>query len=240
MRLYGKNSVIERLRANPASVRKIYIEQGFQETAYIYKRAKDKGIPVVFVPRSKMIKIARNLNTQGILVDTDDFFYQRFDDLLENAVEKKNTLLFLDGLTDPQNLGAIVRSVSCLGNFAIVLPTHDSVEITESVLRVASGGDNYVPVAKIGNLVNAIKEAKEKGYTVMGAVVKGGQPLYEIKMNFPVGLVVGSEQKGIRDVIRKHLDLEVTIPMKMDTLSYNVAHATTIVCYEITRQKKNR
>ena len=240
MRLYGKNSVIERLRANPASVRKIYIEQGFQETAYIYKRAKDKGIPVVSIPRSKMIKIARNLNTQGVLVDTDDFAYERFDDLLDNAAEKRNTLLFLDGLTDPQNLGAIVRSVACLGNFAIVLPTHGSVEITESVLRVASGGDNYVPVAKIGNLVNAIKEAKEKGYTILGAVVKGGQPLYEFKMNFPVGLVIGSEQKGIRDVIRKHLDAEITIPMKMDTLSYNVAHATTIVCYEITRQKKNR
>ena len=112
--------------------------------------------------------------------------------------------------------------------------------MTESVLRVASGGDNYVPVAKVANLANAIRSAKESGFTIVGAVVKGGSSLRDVVFSFPLGLVVGSEQKGIRDVIRNQLDQEVTIPMSQDTLSFNVAHTTSILCYEIFRQKNKK
>lgn len=239
MKLFGKNSVVERLRSNPTSVKKIYIQHGFKGTLFIHKKTRQWGIPVLPVPQSKIVKIGRDKNTQGILADVEDFAYVPYDELLEAALKKKRCLLFLDNLKDPQNFGAIIRSLACFGKFSIILPTHDSVSITETVLRVASGGENYVPLAKVSNLGNAIKKAKEEGFQIAGAVVRDGQCLGETELPHPLGLVIGSEQKGIRDVIRKQLDVELSIPMARDTLSFNVAHAAAVLCYEITRQKKS-
>ena len=238
MKLFGKNSVIERLRSDPKSIRKIYIQEGLKETAYIRKKAKPYGIPVYVVPPSKLLKLGRTKNTQGVLVDVEEFNYIPYEELLETAINKKRCPLFLDGLNDPQNLGAIIRSLACLGKFSIVLPTHSSVGVTEAVLRVASGGDNYVPFTKVANLNQAIKSAKDAGFWIAGAVVDKGQSVFNTKLPHPLGLVIGSEQKGIREITRKLLDIELTIPMALGTLSFNVAHATTILCYEITRQKK--
>ena len=131
-----------------------------------------------------------------------------------------------------------MRTLSCLGGFGIVLPTHDSVGVTESVLRVASGGDNFVGVARVGNLANAIAKAKDAGFWIAGAVVEEGQDITRTPLQFPFGLVVGSEQKGIRDVIIKRLDLKVTVPMAQPRMSLNVAHAAAIFAYEINKQKK--
>ena len=122
--------------------------------------------------------------------------------------------------------------------FDIVLPTTESVSVTESVLRVACGGENYVRVARVANLGNAIDRAKKMGFWIIGTVVEGARSLCESPLRFPLGLVMGSEEKGVRDVIRKRLDLEVMIPMKNLRMSLNVAHATSMVCYEIIRQKK--
>ena len=239
MRLFGRNSIMERLRSDPKSIRKIYVQHGFKGTLFIHKKARQWGIPVFPAPESKMMKIGRDRNTQGILADVDDVTYIPYEELLETALKKKRCPVFLDGLNDPQNLGAIIRSLACLGKFSIVLPTHDSVSVTEAVLRVASGGENHVPFAKVSNLSNAIRKAQKESFQIAGAVVQGGQCLSEIKLPHPLGLVIGSEQKGIRDVIRKILDIELSIPMACDTLSFNVAHATTVLCYEITRQKKD-
>jgi len=238
MRLFGKNSVIERIRVNPRSIHKIYVQEGFSGTAYIRKKVKPFGVPVFVVPASKILKIARNKNTQGIVADVEDFSYEPYADLLETALNKNRCLLFFDGLKDPQNLGAIIRSLACLGRFSIVLPTHDSVSMTESVLRVASGGDNYIQVSKVSNLSNAIKMAKKEGFHIAGAVVKEGQSLTDISLPHPLGLVIGSEQKGIREVIQKNLDLKLTIPMYAETITFNAAQAAAVLCYEITRQKQ--
>ena len=238
MKLYGKNSVLERLKTNPRSIRKIFLEPTAPDGSYIRKKAKKWGIPIIGVQRSNMLKLARNANTQGILADIDDFSYVLLDDLLDQVRTQGLSLIFLDNITDPQNLGAIIRSLACLGDFAIVLPTHRSVEVTESVLRVASGGDNFISVAKVSNLSNAIKSARDAGLWVVGAVAEGGTDLMEANFAFPLGLVMGSEQKGIRDVVRKHLDGEITIPMAQPRLSFNVAQATTVICYEIAKQKK--
>ena len=239
MKLYGKIPVLERIKSNPKSIRQIYIQEGNSELSYIRKKAHQWHIPILTVPSSKMAKLSRSLNTQGVLVEVDDYQYVSLDDLLAKEGNKRPTLVFLDGVTDPQNFGGIIRSLACLGNFAAVVPTHDSVHVTESVLRVAAGGDNYVAVALVNNLSQAIIAAKEAGYWIAGAVVEGGQDLWETKLAFPLGLVVGSEQKGIRDVIRRYLDMELTIPMPVNTLSFNVAHAAAILCYEIAKQKKN-
>ncbi len=237
IKVYGKNPVLERIKADPKSVRKLYIQEGHSDAGYLYKKAKKWGIPVHAVPKSKMDKMGRNLNTQGIMAEIGEFLYADYSVLLEEAVSKKRCLVFLDGLTDPQNLGGILRSLACLGKFAVILPTHDSVGVTEAVLRVACGGDNFVPVARVGNLGKALKEAKDAGFFITGAVVGDGEDLRTAVFQFPLGLVIGSEQKGIRPVIQKYLDQTLTLPMAQTRMSLNAAHATAVFCYEIARRQ---
>lgn len=240
MRLFGKNPVIERLKANPKSIRRVLLELGHPDTAYVHKKCHQWGIPVASVPRSKIQKLAQSLNTQGVLAEIDEFPYQPFEDMLDTAWDKKQTIVFLDNLTDPQNLGGILRTCGSLGDFAVVLPTAESVSVTETVLRVACGGENYLSVARVSNLANAIEKAKKKGFWIIGTVTKDAKNIIDVQMNFPLGLVLGSEDKGVRDVIRKKLDLEVMVPMKNERMSLNVAHAAAILSYEIIRQKKKQ
>ncbi len=239
VKLYGKNPVIERLKSNPKSVKLVLIEQGHPDTAYVHKKCHQWGVPVSSVPYTKIQKLAQNVNSQGIIADIEEFPYMDFPDLLEKALEKKWSLLFLDNLTDPQNFGGIIRTCGSLGDFAIVIPTTESVSVTESVLRVACGGENYTTISKVSNLGNAIDRAKKEGFWIVGTAVKEAKNTPEVKFQFPIGLVMGSEEKGVRDIIRKRLDTEVMIPMKHERMSLNVAHATAIMCYEITRQKNS-
>ena len=238
MRLYGKIPVLERLKSNPRSIKKIYIQDGNSELSYIRKKAHQWKIPCFCIAASQMAKMSRNINSQGILIEIEDFAYTPFDELLDLVLEKKVSFVFLDELNDPQNFGGIIRSLSCLGDFAVVIPTHESVEVTEAVLRVAAGGDNYVKVAKVNNLNQAILSAKRAGFCIAGAVVEGGQNLWEAQFSYPLALVIGSEQKGIRESVKKNLDMALSIPMAQPRMSMNVAHATAIFCYEITKQKK--
>lgn len=237
MKVYGKNPVIERLKGNPQSILKIYIQNGHADAGYVYKKAKKWGIPVHAMSKMKMDKMSRNINAQGIMAEIGEFVYSDYHELLEEALDKKLSLVFLDALTDPQNLGGIIRSLACLGGFAVVIPTHGSVTVTETVVRVACGGENYVPVAKVANLGKAIRAAKERGFTIAGTVVEGGQDLKQAVFNFPLGLVVGSEGTGVRSVTRKLLDQQLTLRMAQPRLSLNAAHAATLFCYEIFKQK---
>ena len=238
MKLYGKNPVLERLKSNPKSIKCIFIEQGHPESSYIHMKCKQNGISVTAVPYTKIQRLAQNVNSQGVVADVEDFQYTNLDDLLETAVAKHWTVVFLDNLTDPQNFGGIIRTCGSLGDFCIVLPTSDSVSVTETVLRVACGGDNFVQIARVSNLANAIEKAKKLGFWIMGTAVEDAKSMYDVDIQFPVGLVLGSEEKGVRDIIRKKLDQEVMIPMKATRMSLNVAHAASMLCYEIVRQRK--
>lgn len=240
MRLYGNNPVLERLKTKPQSIRRITLQEGHPDAGYFQKKARQWGIPVVIVPRSKILKMARSANTQGVIFDVDDFVYTPFGEALTWAKKKKATLIFLDELTDPQNLGGMIRTMACLGDFVIVLPTHKSVAVTEAVLRVACGGDNYVKVSKVSNLGQAIRQSKEEGYWIAGTVVQGGALLTGVAFPDLCGLVIGSEQKGVRPVLLKLADKEVTVSMAQPRMSLNVAHAVTVIIYEIIRQKGRR
>ena len=237
MKLYGNNPVIERLKSNPKTIKRIMIQEDHADLSYIRKKCQQWGISVTVVPYSKIQKMAQNLNTQGVLADIEDFNYTDFDEMLDRALEKKRVLLFIDNLTDPQNLGGILRTCGSLGNIDIVIPTTEAVGITESVLRVACGGENYLSVARVSNLGNAISKAKGAGFWIIGTSVKDALPITEVKMQFPLGCVMGSEDKGIRDIIRKKLDQEIMIPMKQERMSLNVAHAASIICWEVIRQR---
>ncbi len=237
IRLYGKNQVVERLKAHPKTIKKIICNQS-TDNRFIKKLAQQFNVPHLFLPDEEFMLLAKNVNNQGVIAETQDFLYNDLQNILQLPDEEKLTLIALSNITDPQNLGSILRTAACFSRFALIIPRHRSGSINETVLRVACGGENYIPVIQETNLIPAIKQAKDAGYWVAGTVVEEGEDITGFKFQFPLCLVIGSEDKGIRPGLIAHLDFKVTLPMPGARLSLNTAVATAIFCYEVARQRK--
>jgi 23S rRNA (guanosine2251-2'-O)-methyltransferase len=237
MYLYGKNSVQERLKAHPESIHKIYVLENFRDPE-IKGLIGSLQIPVAKVSERDLLRIKSADRLQGIVAEVDKFKYTPFDELLHLPATERLSLVFLDSLNDPHNLGTIMRTAACLSGFAIVIPEHGSCEVNDTVIHVASGGENYVPVSKVTNLTTALIEAKKAGYWAAGTVTEGGEDINKVSLPFPLCLVLGSEGTGIRYGLQKHLDLKITLPMKGAQLSFNVAMACAIFCHEIAKQRE--
>lgn len=237
IRLYGKNQVVERLKTRPKTIQKIIFKKS-TDNGFIEKLAVENNISHVLLSDKEFISISNNINNQGVIAQIQDFQYTDLEDILQLPNEKKLTLIALSNITDPQNLGSILRTTACFGRFALIIPKHRSASITESVLKVACGGENYIPVIQETNLIPVIKQTKDAGYWVAGTVVEDGVDLTGFNFQFPLCLVIGSEDKGIRSGLMSHLDFKVTLPMPGAGLSLNAAVATAIFCYEVIRQKR--
>ncbi len=237
MFLYGKNSLLERLKANPGSIKKIFLEENFS-APHIEEMIKSTKTPAKRVTRKELRRIKPSDSLQGIVAEVENYKYADFDDLLNQP--KQLSFVFLDRVFDPQNLGAIIRTTACFGDLAVVIPKHKACAVTEAVLHVAAGGENFTPVAMVSNLTKAILTAKKCGFWVVGAMVKAGEDINNFGLPFPLCFVLGSEASGIRYGIRKHLDKEVYIPMKGAPLSFNVATTCAILCHQISRQRESQ
>jgi len=198
---------------------------------------KSNKIPFKRVSEKDLLRIKRADRLQGIVAEVNKYQYTPFEKLLKTT-NYRPTFIFLDGLNDPHNLGSIMRIAACFGGFAIVIPAHGSVEVNETAIHVASGGENYVPVSIVTNLSTALIKAKKAGYWAIGTVVEGGENINKVSLPFPLVLILGSEGKGVRYGIQKHLDMKITLPMKGAQLSFNVAMACAIFCHEIVKQRE--
>ena len=233
MVLYGKNSVVERLKTNPESIKKIFLQDTF-ENPDITALIKSKHSPVERMSGKRLKRIKNSENLQGIVALVNKFDYTSLDEILLLPLEQKLTILFLDRIYDPHNLGSIIRTVACLGGFAVVIPKFNACEVNETVLHVSSGAETHVMISMVSNISNAIIAAKKCGYWIMGAMVTdNAESIRDLTIPFPLGLVLGSEWKGIRQGIQKHLDIRARIPMGGASLSFNVTMACAILCYEI-------
>ncbi|MFH1093483.1 MAG: 23S rRNA (guanosine(2251)-2'-O)-methyltransferase RlmB [Candidatus Omnitrophota bacterium] len=237
IRLFGKNQVIERLKAHPKTIIKIICNQS-ADNRFIKELAQQFNIAHVSIPDNEFMLMANNINNQGVIAETQEFLYDDLEKILQLPDDEKLTLIALSNITDPQNLGSILRTTACFGRFALIIPKHRSASINETVLRVACGGENYIPIIQVTNLIPVLKQAKDAGYWVAGTVVEEGEDLTNFNFQFPLCLVIGAEDKGIRPGLIKHLDFKVTLPMPGAGLSLNAAVATAIFCYEVTRQRK--
>jgi len=239
MFLYGKNSVFERLKANSQSIKKIFLEENFS-APHIEELIKSAKIIPKHVSKKELLKIKYADSLQGIVASVENFEYASLEDLLNKPKNEQLSLVFLDRVFDPQNLGAIIRTTACFGRFAVVIPRHKACEVTEAALHVASGGENYTPVAMASNLTNALLLAKKKGWWVVGTVTNGGEDISSVSLPFPLCFVLGSEGKGIRYGVEKHLDVKTHIPMRGAPLSFNVATSCAIFCHQIRKQLENQ
>lgn len=236
MYLYGKNSVLERLKVAPGTIREVCIQDNFRTQAII-DRVKEFNIPLKRVTEKELLRIKKADRLQGIVAKVKKFVYTPFEKVLHRPRKSQLSLLFLDGINDPHNLGSIMRVAACFGGFALVIPKHGSCEVNETVIHVASGGENYVPVSQVTNLTTALRESKKAGYWAVGTVIEGGKDINTVSLPFPLCLLLGSEGKGIRPGLQKLLDLKVSLSMKGAELSLNVAMACAVFAHEITRQR---
>ncbi|MFA5369518.1 MAG: 23S rRNA (guanosine(2251)-2'-O)-methyltransferase RlmB [Candidatus Omnitrophota bacterium] len=236
--IYGKNSIYERLKVNPKSIRSVYVQENFN-APHIIQLLKTNSIAYRVVREKELLRIKRADRLQGIVAEVASFEYTPFESILNPDKINRPCVLFLDDINDPHNLGSILRITACFGGFAVVIPGHSSCQVNDTVIHVASGGENFTPVALVNNLLNAITKAKKAGYWVGASVIDGGHDIANFKFPAPFALVLGSEGKGIKPAILKHIDLLVTLNMKGEPLSLNVAMAGAIFCHEISKQAES-
>ena len=235
MVIYGINPVAEAVRAG-YPVLKVFVDEGFRDREKILPLLKKKGIKVVKASKKKLFNVARTEKHQGIVAIVSPVEPVDFGELLERTISTRGCLLFLDRIEDPHNLGAIFRSADAFGVTGIVLPKDRSASITETVVKASTGAVFYVPFAIVGSFVNALRKFKEAGGWLVG-LEAGGKSVAGYSFPFPLGLVAGSEGKGISRSTLKQLDDVVSIPMKGHVNSLNVSNAVAIGLYLVSQQQ---
>jgi 23S rRNA (guanosine2251-2'-O)-methyltransferase len=235
MKLYGKNPVLERIKCDPASIRELYLQKKVDLSEIV---AASKQANLKFESRDKdwFDKNATG-HAQGVIAEVEEFKYAPFGEIIDECVKGSVTPVFLDGVTDPQNLGGIIRNLACLGGFSLVLSEHRCAIVNETVLRVANGGENYVKIALVQNIATALAGIKKYNISIAGAVIEGAEDIRTAEIHEPMALVIGSEGKGIRPGVLKCLDKRLFLPMGGAQLSFNAAVATALFCYEIARRR---
>ncbi len=235
----GRNPVIEALKSN-RTIEKLFIAKGDIEGSIkiIISKAKEKGIVIQEMDKKGLDNMSVTKNHQGVIARVSPFEYSTIEDILETAKEKEEDpfVIILDEIEDPHNLGSIIRTANACGAHGIIIPKRRSASVTQTVLKVSAGAAEGIKIAKVTNLNQTIKELKDNGLWIIGTDMDG-EACYSANLKGPVGLVVGSEGKGISKLVKQNCDLIVKIPMKGTINSLNASVAGGIIIYEILRQR---
>ena len=234
----GRNAVTEALRAGTA-IDKIYIARGETDATlgHIASTARNKGIVVVEADRRKLDGMSRTKSHQGVIAVSAVREYASVDDILEAAREKGEAPLIVvcDELSDPHNLGAVIRTAECAGAHGVIIPKRRSAGLTAIVAKTSAGAVSHLPVARVPNLVALLKELKEQGLWVYGTAAEGTTALYNADLKGPAVIIIGSEGDGMGRLVREQCDFLVSIPMRGKVNSLNASAAAAIVLYEAVR-----
>jgi len=236
MLIYGTNPVLEAIRAHPSRIRYVSIAREHSgRMQKIVTEARDAGIEVRMLPNQQLDKLTSRGVHNGVIAEISEGRFADFHDTIEN--EETKFVLILDGITDPQNFGAILRVADGFAVDLVVLPEHESVGLTPAAVKASAGASEWVPVSYVTNLARAIEALKEKGYWIYAAAADGDRA-DKIDFRGKVALVLGNEGKGVRRNVLEHCDRTVSIPMFGHVDSFNVASATAVLCYEVIRQTR--
>ena len=240
--LEGRNALTEALRSG-RTLDKVFIASGQTDKGLqrLAAQAKETGAVVVPVDRRKLDQMSTTRAHQGVIALAAARAYFTIDDILQEAADRGEAPLIVicDELSDPHNLGAILRSAECAGAHGVIIPKRRSVGLTATVAKASAGAVEYMKVAKVTNINSAIEELKEKGVWVFGTAAEGSIPMYQADLTIPAAIVVGSEGDGMSQLVRKNCDVIVHIPMKGKITSLNASCAATILLYEAVRQRLN-
>ncbi len=236
----GRNAVIEALRAG-TSIDKIYILKGETDATlgHIASSARERGIVVVDADKRKLDGMSRTHAHQGVVAVAAVREYVSVEDILAVAQERNEPplLVICDELSDPHNLGAVIRTAECAGAHGVIIPKRRSAGLTAIVAKTSAGAVSYVPVARVANLPSTIRELQKAGIWIFGTAADGNTSLYQADLKGPAAIVIGSEGDGMGRLVSEHCDFRVSIPMKGKLNSLNASAAAAILLYEAVRQR---
>lgn len=235
----GRNAVLEAFRAGK-TIDKLYVQEGIKDgpVQSIIREAKKQDTIVNFVSRERLNQMSQEGRHQGVIAHAAAYEYAEVEDILKAAEEKGEPpfIFLLDGIEDPHNLGAIIRTANLAGAHGVIIPKRRASGLTAVVAKTSAGALNYTPVAKVTNLAATIEELKEKGLWFVCAYMNG-ELMYRLNLKGPIGLVIGSEGDGVGRLVREKCDMVASIPMKGDIDSLNASVAAGVLAYEIVRQR---
>ena len=236
----GRNAVTEALRTGTV-IDKIFILKGETDAAlgHIASTARAKGIVVVDADRRKLDRMSVTHSHQGVIALCAVREYASVDDILAAARDKgENPLIVVcDELSDPHNLGAVIRTACCAGAHGVIIPKRRSAGLTAVVAKTSAGAVSHIPVARVPNITALLKELKQEGVWIFGTARGGSTSLYEADLKGPAAIVIGSEGSGMSRLVAQECDFTVSIPMKGDLDSLNASAAAAILLYEAVRQR---
>ncbi len=239
LRIEGRNAVLEAFRSG-RTIDKLFVLEHCQDgpVQSILREAKKQQTIVKFVRREKLDQLSETGRHQGVIAMAAAYAYSQVDDMLELARERGEApfLFLLDGIEDPHNLGAIIRTANLAGAHGVIIPRHRAVGLTAVVAKASAGALNYTPVAKVTNLTAEMEQLKQQGLWFVCADM-GGTTMYELNLKGPIGLVIGNEGDGVSRLVRERCDMIASIPMKGQIDSLNASVAAGVLGFEIVRQR---
>ena len=230
--LFGRNPAVEALRGERTIERVILQDGATGSVGKIISLAKERGVRIEYRARQDLDKLAGGKNHQGVVVFTSSYEYKELDDLLDGEL-----LILLDGIEDPHNLGAIMRTAECAGATGVVIPKRRSVGLTDTVAKTSAGAIEHLPCARVTNMANAIDKLKENGFWICAADMDG-QELWSSDLGGKLAIVIGNEGSGVSRLVKEKCDFTVSIPMVGSINSLNASNAAAILMYEVLRQKR--
>ena len=242
LKIEGRNPVIEAYRSGK-TIDKLFVLDGCQDgpVKTITREARKQHTIISYVSKERLDQLSETHHHQGVIAIAAAYDYASVDDILAKAREKGEApfIFLLDGIEDPHNLGAIIRTANLAGAHGVIIPKHRAVGLTATVARTSAGALNFTPVAKVTNLGAAMDELKKEGLWFVCADMKG-EVMYRQNLTGPIGLVIGNEGEGVRRLVREKCDFTASIPMKGDFDSLNASVAAGVLAYEIVRQRMSK
>lgn len=239
LKIEGRNAVLEALRGEK-TFEKILIQEGLRDNIVetIVREAKNRRIQLYFEPKERFLRLSETGASQGVIAYLSAFRYFEVDDILAEAREKNEDpfIVVLDGIEDPHNLGAIIRTAHLAGAHGVIIPKNRAVGLTSTVAKTSAGALMYTKVAKVVNIGKTIDDLKQKGLWFMCADMDG-DTMYRCNLKGPIGLVIGNEGNGVSRLVKEKCDFTVSIPMKGKIDSLNASVAAGVLMYEIVRQR---
>lgn len=237
--IIGKNPIIEALKSH-RDINKILIAEGSQrgQMQQVIQLAKDANVLVQFVPKKKLDQLIEG-NHQGVIAQVAAYEYAELDDLFAVA-QKRNEdpfFLLLDEIEDPHNLGSIIRTADAVGAHGVIIPKRRAVGLTATVAKASTGAIEHIPIVRVTNMARTIDELKEKGVWIAGTDAKGSEDYRAFDGTMPLGLVIGSEGKGMGRLIRDKCDFLIQLPMVGHVTSLNASVAAALLMYEVYRKR---
>ncbi|MBQ6407676.1 MAG: 23S rRNA (guanosine(2251)-2'-O)-methyltransferase RlmB [Butyrivibrio sp.] len=236
----GRNAVLEAFRSGK-TIDRLFILDGCKDgpvQTILREAKKHKDTVISFVKKERLDQLSETGKHQGVIAYAASYEYVEVDDILDRAKQKGEDpfVIILDGIEDPHNLGAIIRTANLAGAHGVIIPKHRAVGLTATVAKASAGAINYTPVAKVTNIAQTIEELKDKGLWFACADM-GGETMYKLNLKGSIGIVIGNEGSGVSRLVREKCDMIASIPMKGDIDSLNASVACGVLAFEVVRQR---